>query len=173
MKKPAILLLLFLLTACASIRVNYDYERGENWQAYQTYAFYPGMQTGLSELDTRRLLAAVETTLREKGYGQTEEPDFFVNIYSEIYQDAPDSNVGVGLGGTGRNIGGGVSVGIPLNAPGLKRRITFDLIDRSRDLLVWQAVSVDAFREDESPQQREERLQAVARKVFGGFPPEN
>ncbi len=171
MKRILILCTLLLLTACASVRVNYDYERNVDWAGYRTYAFYPGMETGLTELDTRRLLAAVEEVLRERGYGQSEEPDFTINIFSESYREAPGSSVGVGLGGTGGNVGGGVSVGIPVSSNGLKRRITFDLIDTNKDQLIWQAVSTDSFREEDNPLKREERLAAVARKVFGSFPP--
>ena len=172
MKQALVLLFLLLLAAsCASVRVNYDYERGTDWTAYRTYAFYPGMETGLTELDTRRLQASVEEVLREKGYGQSEEPDFYINIYSESFKESPRSSVGVGMGGTGRNVGGGISVGIPVSSSGLKRNITFDLIDVTQDQLIWQAVSADSFEEDDTPAKREERLAAVARKVFSSFPP--
>ncbi len=163
---------MLLLSACASVGVNHDYQPNTDWAAYRTYAFYPGMETGLTELDTRRLLAAVEEVLREKGYGQSEEPDFMINIFSESYQEVSDSSVGVGIGGTGSNVGGGISVGIPVSSSSLKRRITFDLIDAGKDQLIWQAISKDSFRDSDKPHQREERLAAVAQKVFSEFPPE-
>ena len=173
MKKIGFLLFLILATSCAGIRVNYDYEPQTDWSTYQTYAFYPQMETGMTDLDTRRLTSALEDVLREKGYRQGEDADLLLNIFSQMYQEAPGGNVGVGLGGTGGNVGGGVSVGIPMSGSGLKREITFDLIDATRDQLIWQAVSIDSFRENESPRKREERFQALVRKVFSNFPPEN
>lgn len=127
----------------------------------------------MSDLDTPRLLAAIEDVLREKGYQQSEDADLLLNIFSETYQEAtPPSSVGVGLGGTGGNVGGGVSVGIPVSSSGLKQQIVFDLIDKGRDQLIWQAISTDSFRENMPPHKREERLRAIAYKVFSGFPPQ-
>jgi hypothetical protein len=127
----------------------------------------------MSDLDTPRLLSAIEDVLREKGYQQSEDADLLLNIFSETYEEAaPGSSVGVGLGGTGGDVGGGVSVGIPISSSGLKQQIVFDLIDTGRDQLIWQAISTDGFRENMPPQKRGERLRAIAYKVFSGFPPQ-
>lgn len=171
MKYLRILTCLLLVSACGTVRVQTDYEQGQDWSAYATYNFYPDMQTGLSDLDARRLLDAVETVLRQRGFQQSEEPDFLVNIYSETYERPPGSSVGLGMGGTGRQVGGGVSVGFPVNGNGLERRITFDVIDRTRETLIWQAITTDRYREQADPAEREAQLMKVAQKAFASFPP--
>jgi len=171
MKKIIFLLLALVGLGCSSIQVRHDYERGVDWSAYRTYDFYPDLETGLSELDARRLAGVVDEVMREKGYQQAEEPDLLLNIYSEVYEDGPPSTVGVGLGGTGGNVGGGVSVGIPVSGSNLARVITFDLLDAASKSLLWQAVSTDRYHEGASPEQREERFRQIAQRVFAKFPP--
>ena len=171
MKKILFLLCALMGLGCSSIQVHHDYERGVDWSAYRTYNFYPDLQTGLSELDARRLTDALDEVLREKGYQQAEEADLLLNIYSEVYEDGPPSTVGIGMGGGGGNVGGGVSVGIPVSGSNLARAITYDLIDPASKSLLWQAVSTDRFHEGASPEQREERFRQIARRAFAKFPP--
>lgn len=172
MKGFCAVIILAFLAACAPVRVQYDYEPGTVFANYSTYALVEGLQSGLSELDERRLLQAVDRELRSKGFTLSEDAGLLLDIQSNIYQDPNQSSVGFGLGGTGRNVGGGVSVGVPLSAGQLQREIRFELIDPRRGRTLWQAFSQDRFDERATPLQREERFAQIAARVFGGFPPE-
>jgi len=165
------ILLVLIVVSCSSVRVNYDYDKDIDFSSYSTYNYYADMQSGLSQLDERRLLRALDSTLKTRGYRLAEEPEIFINIISDEYQGAPNNNVGVGIGGTGRNVGGGISVGLPLGGPNLQRSIQFDLVDAQRDALVWQAVAESGLKENVSPSVREDRLRALVKKVFSKFPP--
>ena len=168
-----ILIALFggFLLSCAGIRVSYDYDSQTDFSGYSTYNYFSVMQTGLSGLDERRLIRALDSTLQSKGYRLTEEPDFLINILSEQYRSAPNSSVGVGLGGGGRNVGGGVSIGVPISNSGIQRMIQFDFVDAQRDVLFWQAFAESGFRDNASPSVRESQLYAVVKKVFAKYPP--
>ena len=131
------------------------------------------METGLSQLDERRLLKILDSTLQAKGFLLSEEPDFLVNIISSEYRKAPSNTVGVGVGGAGRNVGGGISVGVPLGSSALERRIQFDFVDFQKNTLFWQAVSESGYNDEASPYEREEKLRAIVNKVFSKFPPKN
>lgn len=161
-----------LLLSCNASRVNYDYDKEGDFSNYNTYNYYPDMQTGLSELDTKRLLDAVDAEMQAKGIKLTEEPDFFINIESNSFQKPRNSSVGVGLGGSGRSVGGGVSVGIPVGGPKMERQIRFEFVDNENDRLFWQAESQSPFKENVSPEVRDEKLRALAAKVFAKYPPE-
>lgn len=171
MKKLIPILILALLLGCAPVRVQYDYDNRAAFSNYRTYNFFPELQTGLTDLDQRRLLAAVENALRNRGFSLSEDPGLFLNIYSNIYEDPSQSTVGVGMGGTGGDVGGGVSVGIPLSSGQLQREIIFEFLDAGHGQTIWQAVSDDRFNQGASPERREDRFQAIAVKVFKGFPP--
>ncbi|MBT8179507.1 MAG: DUF4136 domain-containing protein [Eudoraea sp.] len=172
MKNAVLLIVFLLLVACGAVRVNYDYASETNFSRYTTYNYYPDLDTGLSELDSKRLLRAVDSVLQAKGIPMAENPDFFINIHSVSYRNNPNSTVGVGMGGTGRNVGGGVAVGIPLGNSNMSRDIIFDFVDVQTDALFWQAVSSSNFSDNASPSTRERLLRDVVLKVFSKYPPE-
>lgn len=163
--------ILLLLASCGAIRVNYDYDKETDFSDYTTYNYFSDMNTGLSELDTKRLLNAMDITLKNKGLLFSEESDFIINIQSNSYQAPRNNTVGVGVGGTGRNVGGGVSVGIPVGQAKLERQIKFDFVDAKRDVLFWQANSTSSFKENGTPELREQKLQDLVEKVFEKYPP--
>ncbi|MDF0708976.1 DUF4136 domain-containing protein [Flagellimonas okinawensis] len=165
------ILLVFALASCSSVRVNYDYDKAVDFSSYTTYNYYADMQSGLSQLDEKRLLRTLDSTMQSRGYRLAEEPELYINLFSTEFRGAPNNNVGVGIGGGGRNVGGGISVGLPIGGPSLQRSIQFDLIDAQRDALVWQAVAESGLRENASPSVREEKLRAIVKKVFSKFPP--
>ena len=164
-------LLLMIVVSCAPIYVNYDYERKHDFTQYKTYNYYSDIETGLSELDSKRLLNVLDEAMTIKGLSLSSTPDFFINISSSEFHESQNSSVGVGIGGGGGNVGGGISVGIPIGKQNVNRRIIFDFIDENGIGLFWQAVSESTFNPDAKPEQREARLKAIVEKVLAGYPP--
>ncbi|MBU2997126.1 DUF4136 domain-containing protein [Cellulophaga baltica] len=173
MKKLVAFLSVVFLMSCSAVRVNYDYDSTTNYSNYSTYGYYPDMQTGLSEFDTNRIIAAVDATMQIKGIRFSEEPDFYINIISDAYRTPQNSTVGVGLGGGGRNLGGGISIGLPLGQSGEERQISFDLVDSHKESLFWQATSTSNYNENASPEAKEKKLQEIVNKVFEKYPPKS
>ena len=163
---------LILFSSCNAIRVNYDYEKTADFSTYKTYDYYSDMKTGLSELDTKRLLNAMDAALQSKGYTLSDTPDFLIDIKSSEFRESQRNNVGVGVGGGGGNVGGGVSVGIPIGQNNLSREIIFDFVDEDKMGLFWQAVSESGYKPNASPEKREAQFAAIVAKVLEGFPPE-
>ncbi|APQ17908.1 DUF4136 domain-containing protein [Maribacter hydrothermalis] len=165
-------IVLIVLASCGTIRVNYDYDNKTDFTSYTTYNYFGDMETGLSELDEKRLMNALDATLGEKGFMFAEEPDVFINIKSSVYKTQQRNNVGVGLGGGGGNIGGGVSIGIPVGGPKLNRELQIDFVDAVKDILIWQAISESPFREGDTPEEKSDKLKAVVDKIFSKYPPQ-
>lgn len=172
MKFLQILLVTIIVSSCVPIRVNYDYEKTTDFTKYKTYNYYSDLETGMNELDTKRLLAAIDTKLQTKGLTVSVTPDFFINIQSSEFQESQRNTVGVGLGGSGRNIGGGLSIGIPIGQSKINRQIIIDFIDENGKGLFWQAVSESNFHPIASPSTREEKLKAIVEKVLSQYPPQ-
>ncbi len=172
MKSVSIILLLAFITACSPVRVNYDYDKTTNFDTYKTYNYYTPLNTGLSDLDKKRLLDALDATMQSRGYTLSDTPDFLINIQSSEYQEAARNNVGVGVGGGGGNIGGGISIGIPMGQNNINRQIIFDFIDDNKSGLFWQAVSESSYNPKANPEKREEQLNAIVQKVLSKYPPE-
>lgn len=161
----------FILTACGGPRATFDYDEGANFSSYNSIAPYPDMRTGLSELDEDRLKESIQNVLRERNFSTTTNPDLYLNVYTEQYQEQSRNSLGIGIGGTGRNVGVGVSGGIPLGGPETFLQLTFDLIDVRQDELVWQAVVNSEFDFNSTPEERQERFNKIVRKALEGYPP--
>lgn len=172
-RKSGILLLVILFSSCGAVKVTYDYDKETDFSNYSTYNYYSDLKTGLSELDEKRLLNVMDITLQIKGLQYSEEPDFLINISSESFQAPRNTSVGVGLSGAGRNVGGGVSMGIPVGGQKLQRQITFDFVDAKKEELFWQAVSETSFKENVSPAVREQKLAELVDKVLSKYPPKS
>ncbi len=168
--KFAFIALLFM--SCGAV-VNYDYEKTTDFSKYKTYNYYGDMKTGLSELDTKRLLKAVDEKLSALGLELSDTPDFFIDIQSSDYVDQRNSNVGVGLGGGGRNVGGGISVGIPVGQSNHNRRVIFEFVNENKGGLFWQAVSEGRYNPKASPEKREAAFKTLVEKVFSKYPPKS
>jgi hypothetical protein len=153
--------------------VNYDYDRDTDYSKYTTYNYYSDMDTGLSELDAKRLLRAIDSTMRAKGFLLSEEPEFFINILSRSFQAPRNNTVGVGIGGSGRNVGGGMTIGIPVGSAIVEREIQFDFVDSQKDELFWQAITVSSLRENSSPDEREKKIQDLVTKTLDKYPPKS
>ena len=171
MKKLFSLVFVLVLMSCGAVRVDYDYEKTTDFSNYTTYNYFSDLNTGLSDLDTKRLLKALDIAMQSKGMLISEEPDFYINIESDLYHTVSGNTVGVGLGGSGNSVAGGVSLGIPIGKPKNRREIIFNFVDNKKDILFWEAVSVDTYKENQSPEQRELHLQAIVNKVLDKYPP--
>lgn len=172
MKKIIILFLLVITFSCAPIYVDYDYERTADFKKYKTYNYYSDIETGLSELDSKRFIDALNKQMELRGFSISETPDFYLNIVSSLYEIDNKNTVGIGVGGTGNNVGGGITIGLPIGQSKMNRQIVFEFIDENGIGLFWQAVSESGFNPNASPQKREERLTSIISKVLSGFPPE-
>ena len=171
MKKALCFALVLGLISCSSIRVNYDYDPDTDFSGYLTYNYYTDMDTGLNNLDTNRLIDAIDAVMQQKGIKLSEEPEFLINIQSQSFYNPQSSSVGVGVGGTGGDVGGGVSVGIPIGSRSLERELVFDFVDIQKNQLFWQCVSSSNYNENASPEVKERKINEIVAKVFSQYPP--
>ena len=171
MKNAVCFALALSLFSCSTIRVNYDYDPDTDFSGYRTYNYFSDMNTGLNNLDTNRLIDAIDSVMQQKGIKLSEEPEFLINIQSQSFYNPETSSVGVGVGGTGGDVGGGVSVGIPIGSRSLKRELVFDFVDIEKNQLFWQCVSSSSYNENASPETKERKINEIVNKVFAQYPP--
>ena len=171
MKALKFIILLLLFTSCGTV-VNYDYEKSTDFSKYKSYNYFDDMETGLSQLDNKRIMRAIDAKLSTMGFTRSENPDFFIDIQSQDIINRNNTSVGVGAGGGGRGGFGGVSVGIPLGGNQNTREIVIDFVDKSKnEKLFWQAISESTYRPNASPEKREEIFTKLVDKIFQGYPP--
>ncbi|MGK0494794.1 MAG: hypothetical protein ACJAU2_001175 [Maribacter sp.] len=169
MKYIGFIFLILVLASCGGTRVYYDYDETVDFSAYSTYGYYSDMDTGLGQLDEKRLMNAMGASLQSKGLLFSEEPDMLVNVQSAILRGQPGNSVGVGLGGG--TIGGGIAVGLPVGGPKLLRELTIDFVDVKRNVLLWQALSESPFKEGDTPTAKQQKIKELIKKIFEKYPP--
>lgn len=171
MKYLKIILLSILFASCGSINVHYDYERETDFSGYSTFNYVGDLQTGIPELDEKRFFRAMDITLQAKGLKFSEEPDILIDVKSIVYEAQSGNTLGVGIGGGSQGLGGGVSIGVPVGNPKLTRELEINFIDAKKDILVWQAISKQSYKEGDVPAIKEEKMQALVSKIFDQYPP--
>lgn len=169
MRLLKVLFLSCLFAACGTARI--DYDRNTDFSAYRTFDFYPEMNSGLNQLDEKRVIAQTEALLVSRGFVRSENPDMYINIFTRQYETPYNSSVGIGIGSGGRRGGIGISGGIPIRSNSMTQEITFDLIDAGKDDLFWQGIYEAKVGNNTSPEARERMYRKVVEKVFGKYPP--
>ena len=165
------IILAVFISSCGGPRAVYDYDETAGFSNISTYQIFPDLETGMNQLDEQRLVTILNEQLAQKGFTTSQEPQIYVNFYSTEYQTPTRNGVGIGVGGTGRNVGVGISGGIPIGGPENYRRVTFDFIDVQRDILIWQAVVEGRFDNNTSPEKRAESLREMVEEALKGYPP--
>lgn len=172
MKKLKYLLLIAVFTACNAPQAVYDYDNQVQFNTLSTYQIFPELNSNLSQLDEQRLQSILDTEMKSVNFSHvSDSPDVYLNYYASSFEIPSQNNLGIGVGGTGGNVGIGVSGGIPLSSSKTQMRITFDLINVKDDALIWQAIVESPFNRNASPEKREEQLRDMVKKALEGYPP--
>ncbi|WGK63589.1 DUF4136 domain-containing protein [Croceiramulus getboli] len=177
MRKAIPLIVILVLSgwvvSCKPIQVEYDYDEQANFEAFKTYQFLGPEDSGLSELNERRLEEAADSLLQSKGFAKSENPDLLLAFYEDRYEEPQRNTVGIGVGGTGRNVGGGIQLGVPIGSNTLSTVITLDVVERRTNALLWQGVAQGNQGRSTTPEQKVTFYTKIAFKLLEKFPPQN
>ncbi|MEO9893229.1 DUF4136 domain-containing protein [Aurantibacter sp.] len=154
MRSLVLILFAVLITSCGSVRVNYDYDKSTDFSNFNTYRFYSKLNTGLNEIDEKRLLNIMDITLQIKGMVYSEEPDFLIKIENQIPQQGQD-----------------VAVANSQNQE--QKLIRFEFLDIKRNHIFWTATCQTSFKENESALNKEEKLAELVDKMLSKYPPKS
>jgi hypothetical protein len=170
--RPFFILLttIFLISCGASFDV--DYDKQTDFSQFTTYQFYGDIVSGLNDLDDKRIMRAIDSSLQKRGFVKTEACRFRINFYAREQITNSRNTLGIGIGGGGGNVGVGVSGGIPIGGRIINQQLTIDFIDVSEgEELAWQVVIDGELNEKSTPQQKEAYYVAVIDKALKRFPP--
>ncbi len=164
-------LILFLLMNCTSSKVITDFDAEINFSEFKTYSFYEDIGTGLNELDVKRVIAIMDTELKQLGFKDDENPDFYINIISKVSEAQNNNTIGIGIGSGGRNGGFGVSGGIPIGSKKLNEEFKIEFVNSKTDILIWEGVLNSTIKEKRKPEVKELHLKEIIKKILEKYPP--
>jgi hypothetical protein len=171
MKFVFVLIISIFLSACGATSI-VDYDSQKDFSEYRSYEFYSDIDSGLDQLADKRIMAAIDKSFQDRDFLKTDYCHFYVNFYASEYLSASNSTLGIGVGGGSRNVGVGVSGGIPIGGNVVNQRLTIDIIDASGDLsLAWQVIIEGEVKEKATPEQKEAYYFAEIDKALKKFPP--
>ena len=80
------IILILIITSCASVNVNTDYDKSTTFSDYKTYAYYKqGIDKAkISDFDKRRILNAIDSVMTSKNFTKSETPDMMINFYYSV-----------------------------------------------------------------------------------------
>ncbi|WP_435133486.1 DUF4136 domain-containing protein [Formosa sp. A9] len=171
----SVLLLLFVVASCSSVKVASDYDKQASFDTYKTFAFY---KTGIdkaeiSDLDKRRILRAIEAEMTAKGYVKSENPDLLVSIFTKSREEVNVYNNNFGWGPYGYGWGwspwyyGNYGTTVSTSTEGT---LFVDLIDANKKELVWQGVGTGYLTQN--MEKKDERISEFVSKILANYPPE-
>jgi hypothetical protein len=171
---PFIIALIFLI-ACQSVRVVTDYDKVAPFKSYKTFGFHKeGVdRSEISDLDKRRILKAIETTLLEKGFTKSDTPDLLVNFFTKEKQQVNiyNNNFNSFGWGMGWGWGWGPYFGSQYNVSNSTQGTLYiDLIDTNRKELIWQGIGRGNLTT--SVKHKDERINTFVASILEGYPPE-
>lgn len=163
--------LLFVVVACSSPKIVYDYDTELNFKQYKTFNFFEDVGEGMNKFDVERITKELKINLEKQGVRQAENPDFYVNVLSKVKRQPQRNSVGVSIGGGNGGFGYGISGGVSIGGRKLNQQITIDFVDSKNDELIWQSISDTEIKENLKPTQRDAYYQKLVEKIIVGFPP--
>lgn len=179
MKRFLLFTTALLLTSCATIRVSSDYDTGVNFNSYATYAFFkPAIdKVEISDLDKRRVLRALESSLASKGFSASETPDVLISFHTKAEKNVRVSESFIGWGSPFYGPFGGWGWGWGINRPyNINTSTTgvlyIDIIDAASKKLIWQGKGTGSLGKG-SPQEREERIRGFVAEILTAYPPQS
>ena len=123
----------------------------------------------ISDLDKRRILKAIETTLLEKGFTKSDTPDLLVNFFTKEKQQVNIYNNNFNSFGWG--MGWGPYFGSQYNVSNSTQGTLYiDLIDTNRKELIWQGIGRGNLTT--SVKHKDERINTFVASILEGYPPE-
>ena len=167
--KFLVLLLTIFLYSCGST-VIVDYDNNTNFSEYNTFDFYPSIDSGLSELDNKRIMYALDSLMLSNGFQKSESPDLLINFFTKEVLTNSRNTIGIGVGSGGVNGGFGVSGGIPIGGNEIEQQFTLDFIDAKEDALIWQGVLNGRYKERATPAQKERYYYTIIQKILKKYP---
>jgi len=172
MKTILLLSSMVLLLSCGP-SVYVDFEKERDFSDYTTYKFYPDIDSGLNELDDKRIQFAIDSVLNQRGFTKSNFNRFYINFYASESVSNSRNTIGIGIGSGGGNVGVGVSGGIPIGGRTINQQLTIDIIDAYKDQpWFWNAVLVGYLMQKATPRQKEAYYYKVLQKALKKFPPE-
>jgi len=174
----AVMVTAISIAGCATtsgMDVTFDYDTAANFEALKSFSWMPpaGNAAG-DELLVKRIRTTLDTQLQAKGRTPAEaNADFLIGMQlsgKSTYGGSTGVGVSVGIpvGRAGRvSVGGGKSQAIEKK----EGQLVLDFVDPKTKSLLWRGTASGAVNPKTSPEEQQQRINAVIAEMLSYFPP--
>lgn len=162
---------ILFFVGCNSQKVSVDYDRNVNFSQIKTYKINTTVATGLNDLDQARLFDALEKNFKFRGVLKADQSDVEISIRPREYVSTnrgPSVGVGVGTGILSR-VGGGISMGIPLNTKSLNQEYTVSMYQNNT--MIWEGILNLKMPVNASAEVKQQNMDKGIAKLLANYPP--
>jgi len=169
-------LLLVFMTGC-DLKTTVDYDREADFATIKTYSWDEPDELTITDLNHRRIIAAVDSQLELKGIQKVDsDPDVFVTYFTDddeqVYVDTTTSGYGYGPGMYWDPYWGG-GMGMTTSTSQVRSytvgTLVVDIYDAEKKQLVWRGVVTATL--DDNPKNTEKKINKGVAKLFEKYPP--
>jgi hypothetical protein len=165
---------LFIVASCATIKVSSDFDKTAPFSGYKTYTFTAAaLNLNIEELNRKRLITAIENELSLKGFTKSEKPDVVIDI--KITGEKKQTATATSTGGYGYGYrygwGGGMGTTTINYDSYLEGTIFVNMIDATKNEVVWQGRGVGTIDPEASAEKREKNINYAVKQIFTKYPP--
>lgn len=162
-----VIILIFFLSSCSTIRVTTDYETQTDFSKYKSFAFYKkGIDKAkISAIDKRRIIRAISDEMELKGLTKSKNPDLLISLFTKAiervdiyenhwqpyyYDPFHRQQVSKYTEGT----------------------LFIDIIDKESKKLIWQGIGKGFLTKSSKPEKREVNIHKFVKEILKKYPPE-
>ena len=165
-------LISLILASCGSVRVASDYDSEADFSKYKTFAFYKSGidKVEISDIDKKRILKSIQSSLLNKGLTINEKPDVLINISTKSSENIYIDNTFYSPYYTGwyPNYGRGHRQVAYSTSEGA---LYIDVIDTKTKQLIWQGKGTGVLSSSKKTN-RDVLVSSFVTKILEVYPPE-
>lgn len=156
---------------CSTSKVITDYDSKINFDDFKTYSFFEDVGKGLNELDVKRVTESIKYELDLKGLQVAENPNFYINVISNISEVQNNNTIGIGIGSGGRNGGFGISGGIPIGGKKLNEELIIEFVNAKTNSIIWEGILNSTIKEQRKPEEKKLHFKEIIKIILEKYPP--
>lgn len=159
-----------LVTSCAGVQVQTDYDSAERFEDFKTYAFLKeGIdEAKLSDLDKRRVMHAIDAEMQKKGYVKSERPDVIINFSAAQHQVMAVQNYYGRWGYSPWGINPYMWSGYAGTSTSKESVLVIDVLKSSNKTLIWQGKGSGYIPTKQ--EKKETKIQEFVEQILKTFP---
>jgi hypothetical protein len=167
----ATLTLAITAVACSTLEVNTDYAPGTDFSKYKTFTLKKG-SAAKNPIAAERFAQSLGSALAARGLKQVPEGgDLNVFAHFSLGKNTQLSTYGYGgWGGWGYGGMGGMQTTQVREIP--TGTVVIDLVDSKANTAVWRGIAKDEISTTATPEERQQKADLVAQKLFENYPPQ-